>query len=272
MTTACSVVPVQRGAPRLVADPLKVPAKIAFAGDWHADLSWAVAAVYAAHDHHADVIIHTGDFGYTFDQRYLKGLTTALAYTKTPLLFVDGNHEDHAWLAAKPLGAHGLRQLTPWIWHLPRGYRWTWGGVRFLALGGAHSVDGMWRRRNRLLWQPQERVSDETAAKVIAAGRADVMVSHDCPDGVDIPGLHDNDFPEFEIACANDHRRLIRRIVERVQPAAIWHGHYHRRYRRRAQLGYGTVHVTGLDMNGTTMKANLDIVDITALSKLAVRQ
>ena len=160
---------------------------IAFAGDWHMNARWVPTAVRHAAEQGADVIVHLGDFGYTFRAEFLQSLQRALDEAGLVLLFIDGNHENFAALLSLPVGANGLRRLTDRIWHLPRGFRWTWGGVRFLALGGAHSVDQPWRRLGTSWW-PEEVLSEQDVAAAVAGGPADVLVSHDCPAGVAIPG------------------------------------------------------------------------------------
>src|SRR5262245_45957967 len=126
--------------PSAPTDPLATPARIAFAGDWHANTRWGISAIQFAAEQGAEVIIQLGDFGYEFRPAFLDGLERALVRTGLRLLFVDGNHEDFPTLLRYPVRSDGLRRLTDRVWHLPRGFRWVWGGLRWLALGGAHSV------------------------------------------------------------------------------------------------------------------------------------
>ena len=249
------------------ADPLATPQRIAFAGDWHANTRWAVAAVEYAERHGAEVIVHVGDFGYDFKASFVRSLDRALSGANMRLLFVDGNHENFPVLLRYPVRDSGLRQLTNRIWHLPRGFRWTWGGVRLLALGGAHSVDRPWREPGQSWWT-QEVLTDTDITRAIEGGPADVMVSHDCPAGVDIPGLSESShlWPADEITAAEAHRVRLRTVVDAVKPRLIWHGHFHRRYVTTADLGYGPVTVHGLDCDGTTLAGNLAVVDLTSLS------
>lgn len=248
-------------------DPLAEPARIAFAGDWHANTRWAVASV----EHlagRADVVVHLGDFGYTFDAGFLAPLDKALGRAGLPLLFVDGNHEDHELLGRFPVRGSGLRQLGEHIWHLPRGFRWTWGGVRFLACGGAHSVDRQWRVPGESWWAG-ETLTDDDVARCVDGGQADVLIAHDCPAGVVIPGIDDRTvpapFPPLELLRADEHRQLLRRVVDAVRPRRIWHGHYHRQYRQEVSFGYGPVTVTGLDCDGTSLGSNIEVVDLADL-------
>lgn len=253
--------------------PLTVPQKIAFAGDWHANRYWAVQAIRHAADQHADVIVHLGDFGYMFHPSYLSELELELDRFDIPLLFVDGNHEDHKWLAQQKLDAEGLRPLGRHIYHLPRGFRWSWDGVRFLALGGAHSVDGIWRRRSGDLWCKEERIIEAEAEYAAAGGQADIMITHDCPAGVNIPGLPPpGTFPEIEIMRAEEHRWVLRRVVDAVQPQMLWHGHYHSAYATIAHFGYGPVNVVGLDMDATTMGQNIDVVALATLKSITEKR
>jgi hypothetical protein len=247
-------------------DPLATPARIAFAGDWHANTRWAVAAVQFAAERGADVIIQLGDFGYEYRPSFLQGLDRALARTGLRLLFVDGNHEAFPTLLRYPVHANGLRQLSGRVWHLPRGFRWTWGGVRWLALGGAHSVDRPWREPG-VSWWREETLTDDQARSAAAAGPADVMVSHDCPSGVDIPGLAESAhvWPAEELVASDIHRRRLRTVVDAVRPRSIWHGHFHCRYESTADLGYGPVRVTGLDCDGSTLDANVSVVALSDL-------
>ncbi len=257
--------------PRPDVDPLAEPHRIAVAGDWHGNSVWGYDACRLAVLSGASAIVHLGDFGYYFRPQYLKNLDYALGDDAVPLLFVDGNHEDHRWLAQQPVDERGLRRLSDWVWHMPRGFRWTWAGLRFVALGGAHSVDGIWRRERNQLWQREERITIADVTRTVAGGRADVLVSHDCPAGVPIPGVDiDREqpppWPQIELLRAAEHRGILRGVVEAVQPRRIWHGHYHVAYARVVDLGYGPVQVTGLDCDGTSMAANVQIVNLAELA------
>jgi predicted phosphodiesterase len=96
-----------------VPDPLATPARVAFAGDWHANTRWAVAAVTFAAERGADVIVQLGDFGYEYRAAFLDGLERALSRTGLRLLFVDGNHEDFPTLLRYPVRRNGCRQDQP---------------------------------------------------------------------------------------------------------------------------------------------------------------
>jgi predicted phosphodiesterase len=176
--------------------------RFAVAGDWHANMGWATHATsYAGHEK-AQVLLHVGDFGYKFNTNYLNALQNEAQQQNLIIMFVDGNHEDFDWLNAQPIDEDGVRRLRERVWHLPRGFRWEWLGTSFLALGGAHSVDRQWRNAGSEWW-PQERITFGEAYSICQAGHADVMITHDCPNGVVVPGLMpDGTFPAVDISAA----------------------------------------------------------------------
>lgn len=245
-------------------DPLAEPKRIAFAGDWHMNDRWAVHAIQYASEQGADVILHLGDFGYTFDARFMRPVTDALKQAGIPLLFVDGNHEDHPTLLRYAIKDNGLRELTDAIWHLPRGFRWEWNGVRFLAMGGAHSVDRAWRSPGESWWGG-ETITPEQVTEASQQGATDVLVAHDCPTGVMIPGIDDRThmppYPYEDMLRGDDHRHLLRKLVDATKPRAIWHGHYHTRYETTVDLGYDLVTVNGLDCDGAKLTETNVVVE-----------
>jgi hypothetical protein len=246
-------------------DPLATPGRIAFAGDWHENGPWAAKAIGHAKSQGADVVIQLGDFGYSYSRQFLDTVSGAASDTGIPVLFVDGNHEAFPRLHAFPFDGSGLRVIGPNVLHLPRGFRWPWGGLRFLALGGAHSVDRPFRRP-QVSWWPEETITEGQAANAVQGGLADVLISHDCPAGVVIPGIDDRStpppFPPAEIELAEKHRQVLRGVVDAVRPRAIWHGHYHVPYTATADFGYGPVAVRGLDCDETTLDRNVTVVDL----------
>lgn len=238
--------------------------RIAYAGDWHANANWAVSAICHAKEQEADIILHLGDYGYDFRPKFRDEVELALTQNDINLWFIDGNHEDFTWLYKQPAMDDGRRKISDHVWHLPRGYQWNWGGVQFMAVGGAYSVDRRWRKRN-VSWWLEEVLTDEEIEAACAGEKTDVLISHDCPSGVLIPGVDDGGpsmWPPLEILRANEHRAQLRKIVDAIKPQQIWHGHYHRRYDTLANFGYGPVEVRGLDMDATTHKDNVVIVDL----------
>jgi len=242
------------------------PARIAIAGDWHADTDYGVAAIEHAAKRDATVLLHLGDFGYNFTARYLDALDDALRRRAMVLGFVDGNHENFERLLAVPVAADGLRYLREWVVHLPRGLRWRWGQTRCLAAGGAYSIDRFLRTPGTSWW-PQETITKRQARAIAAGGSADAMFCHDCPSGVEVPGAAFDRFycPADELHRSEAHRTLLRTIVDAVRPARLWHGHFHHRYRTLLHgEGYCTV-IDGLGKNGDPIDNNMVVVNLAEL-------
>lgn len=70
--------------------------------------------------------------------------------------------------------------MRPSIRHAPRGHRWTWAGLRFLALGDdrAYRVLGV-------SWWPEEASEAADVARCLEGGPVDVMICHEAPAGLD---------------------------------------------------------------------------------------
>lgn len=239
------------------------PSLVGICGDWHGNYHFAKRAIRYAADCGAEAILHVGDFGYRFSPQFLAAVQRALEDAGLVLGAVPGNHDDYDRLDAleADYGCTAI-PMRPNVFYLPRGYRWTWSGVSFLALGGAHSVDRPWRARGE--WWARETITIGEAVTAASGGPADIMICHDVPDGVRIPCIEGNPigFPEPEIAAAQRHRELLRRVVDEVRPQHLFAGHYH--CRLDAPLigrDYRTeVHI--LDMDGTALNKNVTFVEL----------
>jgi hypothetical protein len=248
-----------------------VPARVGIAGDWHGNTAWAVRAVgkisaLLPRDG-PRVILQLGDFGIwpgRDGREYLSRLDAALDAASADLCFVDGNHEDFPQLAGLRPGPDGRERVTERIWHLPRGCRWRWHGRDWLALGGAVSLDRAVRTAG-VDWWPEEEITRRQAASVIDAGPADVMVTHECPAGVEhaFPPVPPS-WSAADLRRSDAHRGLLREVVLAVRPRWLMHGHLHMSYQRRVDLGNGPIEVTGLDRDGA-LSGNWAILDAVSM-------
>lgn len=244
------------------------PQRIVVAGDWHGNVPWAVRVIREAPAFTGPgrtLILHLGDFGIwpgADGHDYLEAVTAALEEADAELWFIDGNHEDHPalrrhqdeWGASASLvpirPANALRTSPSRLFWAPRGFRWTWHGRTWLALGGAVSLDRA-RRRAGLDWWPEEEIATAQAELALRDGPADVMVTHDCPSSV----VHAFPPPprwwaERDMARSERHRLQLQYIVDGVKPSWLMHGHLHMIYQREVAMGYGMVQVTGLGADG----------------------
>jgi Icc-related predicted phosphoesterase len=240
------------------------PTKVAVAGDWHGNQHHAKRAIKYAKEQGAEAILHVGDYGYHFEDRFMRHVQYALEDAGLTLAFVPGNHDCYETLDALE-AEHGCTAIpmTLNVYYLPRTYRWNWNNVRFLALGGAHSVDRPWRTPGREWWG-RETITWAEAQRACDDGPADIMICHDAPHGVRIPCIEGNPFgfPESEIYAADCHRQLLRQVVDLVMPKMLFAGHYHCRVTDVLDGGHyqTTVHI--LDSDSASVDKNVAILEL----------
>ncbi len=180
---------------------------------------------------------------------------------------LDGNHEDFDLLSdlaeiyfgdpTKKIAAihewnphNAPVPLSPQLSYLPRSSTWEWDGVKFLALGGAVSVDRS-RRVKHVSWWPQETIKTWDVHRSLQRPKVDVMLTHDFPQGV--PTMMDamRDGPWHLNAKLEGESATNRIYVETVreyhQPKMLFHGHMHHDYE---DMWKGTK-VRGLNCNGS---------------------
>jgi hypothetical protein len=151
------------------------------------------------------------------------------------LHWVDGNHENHTKLRSDYSPREdGMVEVRPNIIYIPRGTRWEWGGVSFLGIGGAYSIDKSMRTEG-ISWWPEELITDEEVEAAIEGGEVDVVVSHDVPSFVDLtPHLIAIGVRPFRWATNTLHCRIqLTNVFDAVKPKKWFHGHYHLRYTDR---------------------------------------
>lgn len=263
--------------------------RLLVAGDTHGDTPWLTMLIERARNQHCQWIVQLGDFGYWSHTRkgasFLKTIGEALISHDIKLVWIDGNHENHQLLRRRYFNPDhvdpefGFYTMLPNLFHAPRGHSWTWDGVRFLACGGAYSIDRdpkpEWGWGGRLSpaqaaqigdpaaasWWQEEMVEDRDVERCAEAGEVDVLLTHDVAAGVDIPDLRG----KAEFLMTNLNRERLRRVTEACQPSHILHGHYHCAYSDELLLDSGKlVSVTGLSCNG--MSGSFAITDLVAPS------
>jgi hypothetical protein len=236
--------------------------RILIVGDLHCDTLAARAAIDHAAAVHADVILQLGDFGFwprtEPGRKFLRKVEARLGQVGVDLWWVDGNHDDHKALAARPVRADGRRRVSDHIWHLPRGHRWTWEGTVWVAAGGAVSVDQKWRTEG-VSWFPEEALTDGDVNAIVAGGKAQVLISHDAPWGVPTlgrelqldrpPVQRESEWPADLLQASDDHMHRVRNIVDRVSASRVFHGHHHVRYDDLLMSAHGAVGIAGLGDN-----------------------
>lgn len=224
--------------------------RVLLAGDLHGDLQHAQYLVKVAKEQGCDRILQLGDFGYwphySWGQTYLNQLNLYADLNNILVYWIDGNHDktsrvymDHG--AEEDRDAEGFIKVRKQIRYAPRGHRWTWDGCRFIALGGAYSVDKderLFREMKRARhkgkepghfagdeWFPEEEMTDDDMSQILEdQSPVDVIIAHDKPRGSD-PGWNRREFVE----CIPNQDRL-QQAVRTLLPALFFHGHLHHFY------------------------------------------
>ncbi|WP_372663642.1 metallophosphoesterase [Amycolatopsis kentuckyensis] len=235
------------------------PGLVVMAGDWHRHMRWAVGIANRLPDLVPDemprVVVHAGDFGVSSGQsgqEFLSALSRALREVDGYVFFADGNHDEHPLLRKFGVGTPEGEpvEITKRIWWLPRGLRWSWWGNSWLALGGAVSVDRVFRKVG-VDWWPEEEISDADAAAAAHGGTADVMVCHDRPACAPLAlPPPPRSWRQGDLLRSDLHRQRLQAVVDHVKPRLLIHGHYHYEDDTVVRVPWGELRVTGLDCDG----------------------
>lgn len=185
-----------------------------------------------------------------------------------------GNHEDYQQI--KSLEYHPeyygwlFNPTYPRILVAPRGHRWNWDGVSFVSIGGANSIDRRTRTEN-INWWTEEQISNKDIEDTIIGGYADIMVAHDCPDGVPLFGGHkagkDNLWPPTSLVYAKKSRQMLRKATDIIKPNLFLHGHYHftAKYSTTLNDGKNDYTLNSLGFSSDNMKENIALLSLPEL-------
>ena len=144
-------------------------------------------------------------------------------------LFIDGNHENHKELATFPaeeLNGGKVHKISDSIIHLMRGQIFTFNDKTIFTMGGADSIDKMWRVEDESWW-PEEMPSDDEYDEAInnltkANMKTDYIITH-CSPTFYLRRLCTID-PRPD-RLTNFFERL--EMVEKVEFKKWFFGHYH---------------------------------------------
>jgi predicted phosphodiesterase len=216
--------------------------KILLAGDTHGDLPHVAYLIRCAAQEGCDRIVQVGDFGYwPHVEPFHEQVAGAARSAAITVYWLDGNHENFDVLeTAVDMEAPDPQPMLDNLWYLPRASTWEWEGCRFMALGGAPSVDKAYRVEGESWW-PQELLTEPQVERARSRGTADVLLTHDAPEGVCpiVTPLYKGD------PLSQHHRQILSAVTESVQPKVLVHGHYHHRYTG----AFGQTRVEGLGRN-----------------------
>ena len=163
-------------------------------GDTHGNISRFSSYNFSKGKHLSknDFVIVLGDCGLLWsgdeqEKYWIKWLSEKPWTT----LFIDGNHENFDMMDKLPTRGmfdNEVGVLADSIYHLKRGKVYTIAGNTFFTLGGAASIDRMYRVEGRSWWKQEQPNSEEIDAawNILEKINYDVdyILTHTCPSSV----------------------------------------------------------------------------------------
>ncbi len=132
--------------------------------------------------------------------------------------FIDGNHEEFTCFDSL------VKLYSEFMTYLPRGQITEIAGQRFLSLGGACYMDALNSPSGSEI-----RDLDIDQCLKNSPGSVDMVVSHDCPSGIGVPGT-----PGFEFYGTPGFARS-EELVEHFRPQKWFFGHHHRWFHKKIE-------------------------------------
>lgn len=138
-----------------------------------------------------DMVIILGDVGANYygderDERTKENLSKV----RVPILCIHGNHEMRPWeadgytLVKWNGGRVWVQEKYPQLLFAKDGEIYTIDGKRYIAIGGAYSVDSYWRIKHHAGWWESEQPTEEIkkfVEKQLQVNEIDIILSHTCP-------------------------------------------------------------------------------------------
>ena len=138
-----------------------------------------------------DMVIILGDVGANYygderDERTKENLSKV----RFPILCIHGNHEMRPWeadgytLVKWNGGKVWVQEKYPQLLFAKDGEIYTIDGKRYIAIGGAYSVDSYWRIKHHAGWWESEQPTEEIkkfVEKQLQVNEIDIILSHTCP-------------------------------------------------------------------------------------------
>ena len=206
-----------------------------FTGDIHGAVDSIVDFIDKVHPTKQDVLVLLGDVGANYYSGCRDHLLKAfLNDVGAVVLCIHGNHE------MRPTSVPGYVEQQ-WnggiVWVQPEfpnllfakdGEIFTLGDLRYLAIGGAYSVDKYYRLSKGWGWWPDEQPSDEIKSYVeqqIAERDFDIVLSHTCPFKYEPTEMFLSAIDQSTVDNSTEHWLDI--IEESIDYKAWFCGHWH---------------------------------------------
>lgn len=233
--------------------------RVLLAGDVHGNAHHMVYLIKTALTLDCESILQLGDMGYWEHSEagvlFLDQVNTLCEDAHLPLIWLDGNHENHVMLRKtyfndSHLTDEGFYQIRPNIFHSPRGNIFNIGNVKFCTFGGAWSIDRAFRTIGKSWWWEEE--IDWSEVDAMKREHVDVLLTHDVPTFVDMNAATVRYCYNFHtIPEAEKNRKKLDKVAAKCTPDYIYHGHYHVDYEQLVDFPHGVVRVEGLSCDGS---------------------
>ena len=157
-------------------------------GDTHGDIDYPkLLKLKEKNLSYDDYLIICGDAGICWSIYESRKLLTLYNDIGCTILFIDGNHENFDMLNELPLVEYKgalMHQVDEHIFHILRGEILALEGKTFFCLGGAVSIDKMYRTPH-ISWWPEEEINKHDIDNAIANlekvnNKVDYVITHCC--------------------------------------------------------------------------------------------
>ena len=195
-------------------------------GDTHGDVDyWKLHDLKSKDLTYDDYLIICGDAGICWSPELLPQFLKLYSCLGCTILFIDGNHENFEMLnACQLVEFHGalMHQIDEHIFHILRGEILTLEDKTFLCLGGAVSIDKMYRTPY-ISWWPEEEITNRDIDNTLenlkkVKYKVDYVLTHCCDTHTVIKAFG------FRRDKCTDQLTFIDKIVEYKH---WFFGHYH---------------------------------------------
>lgn len=227
-------------------------------GDWHGNVSHVQRLLPAMRraEPTAATILHLGDWW--MDPKPVDYWARTAGIER--ILVTLGNHEPWSTYTSLMDQAPGQAvRVSEVTWLLPRPFRFTIADRTFLSLGGATSIDRIWRTES-VDWWSDETITEAQVQAAIFGGTADVMLTHESPDATPVEDVRrvleapPAGVPWLAMSESAASRHRIDRVRRAVSPDLLMHGHMH--ISGSGQDGKGR-RVVSFDRDGSERNAGL---------------
>lgn len=161
-----------------------------------------------------------------FNGELISTLNSWMKELNSILIVVPGNHENYKRIySLSKISIDGnckgeFREISPYIRYTERYGEYTFEGKEFFILGGAKSIDKIYRHEGE--WFSDETFSIEEMQHIICLikdNQYDYVLAHTCPDYI----IHQI----FDSCYRDSNSEFFDRVMNYISPKVWYFGHFH---------------------------------------------